>query len=196
MKVFKKKGSALAVAASMLMASATVAPRRADAVFGVVIGALGGNPVAATLFVLGAVGAGAGSVHFFRQGYRASGAKALANYFFAAACAVGAYFLLDGDEADSGEFKSMDAKGAERLGLSLAEWQAYELDLPLLNSLREEVIVRANSKFKDLKIVGDREVQSIAEHVRTQWNTLSEGMLAPETISAIQKLGRAAVSQN
>jgi hypothetical protein len=195
MKSLNKKCTALAVAASLFMASSTLAPRRADAVLGLLVATLGGNPIASVMFFVGAVGSGVGAVHFFKKGWKNSGGDAFVSYLIAAACAVGAYVMLDGDDAQSGELKSMTAKDAEKLGLTQAEWQSYEAELPLVNALREETILRTNADLKDFAVKSDADLEKVVTQIRAHWGALSEGVLAPETHSAIQKMGRAAVAQ-
>jgi hypothetical protein len=195
MKTLSKKCTALAVAAALFTASSTVAPKRSEAALGLLVGTLGGNPVASVMFFVGAVGSGVGAVHFFKKGWKSSGGEAFVNYLIAAACAVGAYVMLDSSDARSGELKSMNAEDAKKLGLTDAEWRSYEADLPLVNALREETIARTNADLKNLEVKTAADLEKIVTQLRTHWQSLSEGAIAPETQSVIQKLGRAAVAQ-
>ena len=195
MSNWKKKSVAVAVAASIFTVSSTLAPRRSEAAIGVLVATMGGNPVGSVFFFVGAVGAGASSVVFFKKGWRSSGAEAFVSYLLAAACAAGAYLLLYGPEGKSCDLRSLDAASAQKLGLTEAEWKSYEQDLPLVNALREEAMARTQAELKDLEVRSEADLQKVIDVLRAHWGALSDGTLAPETHSVIQKMGHAFVAQ-
>jgi hypothetical protein len=195
MKNTKQKVIAVTLATSIFAASSTLAPRRSEAAIGVLVATMGSNPVGSVIFFVGAVGAGAGSVSFFRKAWNSSGGTAFLNYLLSAACAFGAYLLLDGPNGKSGELQSLSASEAQGLGLTQAEWQSYEQDLALVNALREEALLRTDADFRNFEIKTDADLQCVADQLRANWNVLTGGTLAPETLSAIQKMSRALVSQ-
>ncbi len=189
MKCSSRRFVAWAMAASIFMGSSVMTPRRSEAGIGLLVAALGGNPIAAGAFVLASVGAGAGAVHFFSKGWNNKGGKALVSYLISAAAALGAIYLLDSPSVESGEFKSLSEEDAQSAGLTQQERNSYEKDLPLLNSLREEVILLANREFKDSKAASVRDLERISGFIRVQWQELAGDSLAPETAAAIRKLG-------
>lgn len=196
MKSIRKKFIALALAGSIFAGSSIMAPKRSEAALGLLVATLGGNPVASVFFFVGAVGSGAGAVHFFKKGWNASGGKAFVNYLLSAACAFVAYIMLDGSETQSGDLKSMTAQDAQRLGLTESEWRSYEADLPLVNALREEAIARTNADLANLEVKTDADLEKVVTQLRAHWQSLSEGMLSADTHSVIRKMGRATVAQN
>jgi len=192
---FSRKFTALLVAVSMFAASSTLAPRRSEAFIGLLIAGLGGAPIATALFVVAAVGTGTGSVYFFSKGMRSSGLKAFGSYLVSAAMALTAVYILDEPGAESGDFKSLAAEDAARMGITEAERQAYEADRPLLNSLREEVVVRTNRDFDGMTVKTGVDLEKVAVRVRAHWNDLAAGTLSAETQSAIKKIGTAVVTR-
>ncbi|MBU6376535.1 MAG: hypothetical protein KGQ59_11105 [Bdellovibrionales bacterium] len=195
MKNRKKKFIAVTLATSIFATSSTLAPRRSEAAIGLLVATAGSNPAASVFFFLGAVGTGASAVVFFKKGWRSSGAEAFVSYLLAAGCAVGAYLLLDGPHGKAGELPSLSASDAQRLGLTESEWKSYESDLALANALREESMRRTASEFGKSEIQSEPELQKYAESLRMNWKALTDGAVAPETLSAIQKMSQVLVNQ-
>lgn len=195
MNFFQKKLTALTLAAAMFSASSTLAPRRAEASLGGLVISAGSGGAGSIIFFLGAAGAGAGAVELFKKGWNASGGKSFTSYLLAAAAALGAILLLDGDEARSSELQSISASDAARLDLTSSEWQSYEAELALVNALREEAIARTDGDLKDFEAKTALDIEIVARTLRSHWQSLSEGVLSVETQSVIQKMGRAAIAQ-
>lgn len=195
MKSYRNKFVALALAGAIFAGSSIAAPKRSEAALGLLVATLGANPGASVVFFLGAVGSGTGAVHFFRKGWSASGGRAFLNYLLSAACAFGAYILLDGSGTRSGELKSMTLEDARKIQLTEAEWRAYEAELPMVNALREEAIARTHADLAQFEVRSDSDLEKVVLQLRAHWQSLSEGMLAPETHSVIRKLGHTAVTR-
>ena len=194
MRSIKTRATALALAASIFTAS-TVAPRRAEAGAGLLIIGFGGSALVGSGFFLASVGGAISTGYFFKKGWDNKGAKAVAAYLLAAVTALGAVYLLDDSQAQSGEFKSVTDAQAEVIGLTAAEKAAYDSELPLINSIREESVVRANAAFAGLDASKAGALEQVAAHMRSTWNELSAGTLSAEAISAVEKMA-AAVSSN
>jgi len=105
--------------------------------------------------------------------------------------------MLSQDEAGAGpagmDFTHLNASEARRLGLTSAEWQAYESELPMLNAVREEVLLRADRSLGGGTLPLTRE--QVSDEIRSQWKSLSVQALSPDAIQAMEKLGRAVAQQ-
>lgn len=188
---------ALAVALS-IFTSSVMAPRRAEAGWGLLLAALTGSAtgalnVGSLIFFAGSVGGVLTGVHLSNKAAKAPTAKAVALYLVAGLAAIGALYLLDTDEAgqdSNGSFASMSDDAASRLGVSADEQQAFNAELPLINAVKEEVLLRAERDLSGLaadQLTADQ--ASVA--IRRQWQDLASGSLSAEAISAVEKIGRA-----
>lgn len=195
MRSLKTRATALAIAASIFTAS-TLAPKRAEAGAGLLIIGFGGSALVGSGFFLASIGGAVGSAHFFQKGWNSKGLKAVASYLMAGVIALGAVYLLDESQAESGEFKSIDAQRAAALGLDASEHAAYEAELPLINSVREEVLLRTNLEFKDLKASSPADLQKVSAFVRSTWQELSRQALSAGSVSVIEKMGQTVVGNN
>lgn len=191
----RKKLIVISLIASLFTAS-TFAPKRAEAAAGLLVIGFGGSALVGSGFFLASVGGGTASLQFFQKGWNSKGLRAVASYLLAAVIAVGAFYLLDESQAESGEFESIDAGRAAAIGMDALEHAAYEAELPLINSLREEVLVRTNLEFKDLKASSPADLQKVSAFIRSTWQELSGQVLSAESVSAIEKMGQTVVGMN
>jgi len=178
------------VLALNLFATTSIAPRRADAGWGLIIVSLAGSSQASTAllsvpFFLGAVGGGLTADAFL------SNDSSVWSFLVAGLCIIGGLYLLDGDSVASPlDLHPLSDEGAQRAGFTAQEHQAYEHELELINSVREEVMLRSELELSALA-PPELNAARAARVVKAQWLELSQGLLSLEAVSAVEKLGRA-----
>ena len=106
--------------------------------------------------------------------------------------AFGALYLLASDQADgakNADFASMSDEAAAKLGMTGAEQQAFNSELPMINAVKEEVLLRAE---RELSGSGSHElsVEQASNAIRLQWQSIAPGALSIEAIAAVEKIGR------
>jgi hypothetical protein len=190
------RGIACVLAASLLVSS-TLAPRRAEAGWGLIFMAVSGSslfssvsPIAIVFFV-GAAGGGLTSVEMAKRGFRSSPGAALTLYLVAALSAVAALYLLDApeDAGASPRLAPVSDETSRKLGLTPSEQQAFNSELDLVQAVVEEAMLRSENELssKDPASLNAEEVVRVA---RTQWVSLSEGALSAESIRAFEKISK------
>jgi hypothetical protein len=121
-----------------------------------------------------------------------SPAKAVLLYLMAGLAAVGAIYLLDANDAPQGanaNFLPLSDDSAAKLGMSTAEQEAFNSELPMINAVKEECLLRAERELTDS---GSHElsVGQASSAIRQQWQAIAPGALSIEAIAAVEKIGR------
>lgn len=184
------------VLAFSLFSSSILAPRRAEAGWGLLFAAVSGTSMGVNLgsviFFSGSIGGVLTGLHLSKKAAKASTAKAVAFYLVAGIAAIGALYLLDGESGagtSSSNFATMSDEAGTKLGITESEQQAFNAELPLINAVKEEVLLRAE---RDLSGVDPATVDAVrlAEVIRQHWLNLAPTALTIEAISAVEKIGR------
>lgn len=127
-----------------------------------------------------------GGVEFIGKARAAVGAKKTAFWVVALGAFLAGGLILDGSSVDeSPKLVSLTSGEAERLGLTADEHAAYEFELPMINALNEEVLLRIDQQLGDSH-PSDLE---IATKLHRNWQELAQFALSPESMRAIQKIG-------
>ena len=131
-------------------------------------------------------------VHFSNKAQESSPAKAVLLYLMAGLAAVGAIYLLDASDAPQGanaNFLPLSDDSAAKLGMSTAEQEAFNSELPMINAVKEECLLRAERELTDS---GSHElsVGQASSAIRQQWQAIAPGALSIEAIAAVEKIGR------
>ena len=187
---------ALALAIS-LFSSSILAPRRAEAGWGLIFAAVSGAGmgvnVGSVIFFSGSIGGVLTGLHLSKKAAKSSTAKAVALYLVAGIAAIGALYLLDA-EPDAGEsssnFAAMSDEAGTKLGVTQSEQQAFNAELPLINAVKEEVLLRTEQDFSGVDPASVDAVR-VAQAIRQHWLDLAPNTLTAEAMSAVEKIGRA-----
>lgn len=174
---------------SALMTTVTLTPRKSEAI----IGAATGNLPA--IVVGGAfLGLGVGSYISMKAGvqWNMPGDGMYQGMTSFLMQVVGALVLTPVgivllEEQGSGVpvFQKIDAKKAEKLGLSAKEWASYESELPEINSMLQS----------DAAVVMNQKPETFSQAIKISENFWKENrtVLSPETVSALVKIGSFAI---
>ncbi len=180
-----------ALVVTLLGVSLLSAPRSARAGFAI-LSFGSGQPIGTLLiFAVGASSAAA-SLEFFRIGMRETGLKRAGSFLLSALAGISGYVLLDANDPRTGGLASLSESDARGAGLTTAEWRSYQSDLPLLNALREEAIVRTARAVKAQPEMRD---ETAVLMLREEWYSLSEGAVDPLSLVAVRKLSDRVVAR-
>jgi hypothetical protein len=144
------------------------------------------------VFFAGSVGGVLTGVHLSNKAQESSPAKAVVLYLMAGLAALGAVYLLESSDAPQGanaDFSPLSHEAAAKLFLTQAEQQAFNAELPLINALKEETLLRAERELVELPAAHLDAVMA-ARVIQNQWRELAPGALSAEAISAVEKVGR------
>ena len=102
--------------------------------------------------------------------------------------------MLDGEDAAQAhmEFGSLSSEKAQQIGLSAEEHAAFERERAEINALREETIVRS---LKTAEKNPDMTTEQLVEATSRDWKEMTSGVLSKESLSAVQKISAAGLSQ-
>ena len=78
---------------------------------------------------------------------------------------------------------------AEALGISDAEYAAYESELPLINAVAEDVLVRTQQEFANESPGAAGYDLRVATALHERWKEVSAQVLSAEASAAVEKLG-------
>lgn len=187
---------AMALALSMV-SSVGLTPRRAEAGWGLIFAAVTGPGVGvinvgSLIFFSGSVGGMLTALHLSKKAENGSAAKRVALYLVAGIAAVGALYLLDGESGmgeSSANFAPMSETAASKLGLTQSEQGAFNSELPLINAVKEEVLLRTEREFYGVA-ASSLDAGLVANAVRMHWLDLAPHALSAEAILAVEKIGR------
>lgn len=186
MKKFKRSVASI-LAFELLATSIAVplAPKRAEAA--IAFGSLA-TPAQPGVLLLGfaaGVSTAAAAVEFFRIGLREHGLKSAGAFMLSALNGLVGWIILEAPNGPGGSrglmLVSLSDRDAAAIGLSAEEHAAYEADLPLLNALMEESLVRtlSNEGLDD---------DGFISQVGVQWNVLTDGAVDPRSVLAVRKI--------
>lgn len=189
----------VAVALLLSLSIGAVVPRRAEATFGggaILISAifLGGVNTQLGLLLGGVLLTSAasvsGGVEFIQKARIASGAKKTAFWVIALGALLAGGLILDGSQAEGSiQMVSLSPEEGARLGMTPEEYSAYESELPLINALNEEVLLRVDQELQE-KVSGSKPGDlEIASSLHRHWQELARSALSPESMSAVEKIG-------
>lgn len=103
---------------------------------------------------------------------------------------IGALILLDADESAVGvKFSSLSAEEANAVGLSLAEWRAYERERVEISTIAEQSVVDAE------RVVGSENLQSLIFHIRANWERDASVLLSSDAAAAARKIAQSSIRQ-
>jgi hypothetical protein len=176
----------LAAGVGLLMfVQVALAPRRAQASFAFEVAATVGWALA-----LGWTGGSLAvvSINHFIELKNASTSKKVLRIAAAILTGLGALILLDADEVGSGvQLASLSAEDARKVGLTDAEWRAYENERFEISALSEQVVVDAE------RAVGTEDPTRLIAEIRANWDRDSERLLSAEARAAAHKIARSAI---
>jgi hypothetical protein len=198
--IFTQRATAAALALSLATSASLLAPKRAEAVVGLVLSATGvASTAGAVLLNLGFFATGAGmfitmaavggtliiddgrGVHVIPIEGNGSSSLAFAGLLTMAAGVI----LLDDGSAAGIQLQSLSGAEADRLGLTAQEHTAYEAEREELNLLAQE----AQREFQAAKKAGKTEV-NLSQLVRD-----TQGLISQEARSAAAKVAQAALAK-
>ena len=194
MKKHTLKSRISAVLMMAALASTSSPTPRADAALGLLAMPLG---IGFVFLVAGGATTytGAKISRLYRQA-QAEGREVKANFLFVATMMTmfSGMIMLDGSDAESGrmEFGSLSKEKANEVGLTADEHSAFERERAEINALSEETLVRG---LKLAEKNPDLSPEQLVEAVSHDWKELSQGALSKESVSAVQKLCSAGLSQ-
>jgi hypothetical protein len=190
----KKRWVALILAGSVGLASISV-PRRADAIIAALLASFGGSTLGGGVALLAGAGSSAGAVLFAKRAWESRRGRALIYTLLALGCAVGAFYMLDAPEQASGELRALSPDEARALGMNQAEHAAYEAELPQLNAVREEVILRVAREFPEGSVNSLPRFEAMMIRLHEEWNQLAPATLDRAAVSAVAKLSESVRSK-
>ena len=96
---------------------------------------------------------------------------------------------------DFGELRALSPDEARALGMSQAEHAAYEAELPQLNAVREEVILRVAREFPEGSVNSLPRFEAMMIRLHEEWNQLAPATLDRAAVSAVAKLSESVRSK-
>jgi hypothetical protein len=191
MKTQYRSHRTLAAALAITLAtSSAIMPKRAEAGLGILVTSVPGlvlSPVFIPMYYLAAIAGGAATVDKFKE---ASQSGSFWKYMQAGFMATFGILMLESNSEGTMDFATIDEPAARKAGLSDAERAAYNSELPMLNAVREEVLLRTDQKFAHATSAPS--IEQIADTIRSQWREVSVQALSPEAVSAMEKLSESA----
>jgi hypothetical protein len=163
-------------------------PRRADAAIAALLASWGGSTLGGGVALLAGAGSTAGAVLFAKRAWNSRKGRAVVYALLAVGCAVGAFYMLDAPEKASGELRHLSRDEARALGMSEAEHAAYEAELPQLNAVREEVILRVAREFPEGSVNSLPRFEAMMLRLHQEWNSMAPAVLDREAVAAVGKL--------
>ncbi|MBU6375964.1 MAG: hypothetical protein KGQ59_08220, partial [Bdellovibrionales bacterium] len=134
----------------------------------------------------------AAAFEFFKMGLRTQGLRSVLSMTLSGFAAATGFILLDASEKGSVLFQPLSSEQALALGLSQEEWLAYDENLPFLNALREEAVLRT---LEHVKTHPQSTEEDVLFELSSQWTTLTAESIDPAAISAARKLSDALLTQ-